>query len=66
MIRLAITVQGVVQGVGFRPFVHAAAMGWWDGYAIAPTGSASRWRGQFPGWRTSGSPSSVKLRPPPG
>jgi hydrogenase maturation protein HypF len=25
MIRLAITVQGVVQGVGFRPFVHAAA-----------------------------------------
>ena len=25
MVRLAITVQGVVQGVGFRPFVHAAA-----------------------------------------
>ncbi|MBN1210629.1 MAG: carbamoyltransferase HypF [Myxococcaceae bacterium] len=25
MLRLAITVQGVVQGVGFRPFVHAAA-----------------------------------------
>src|SRR5512143_3489617 len=25
MVRLAITVLGVVQGVGFRPFVHAAA-----------------------------------------
>jgi len=25
MARLAITVRGVVQGVGFRPFVHAAA-----------------------------------------
>ncbi|ATB35198.1 hypothetical protein CYFUS_000610 [Cystobacter fuscus] len=26
MVRRAITVHGVVQGVGFRPFVHAAAM----------------------------------------
>ena len=25
MVRRAITVHGVVQGVGFRPFVHAAA-----------------------------------------
>jgi hydrogenase maturation protein HypF len=51
MIRLAITVQGVVQGVGFRPFVHAAATargltGWvrnrTDGVRIEVEGPAPR------------------------
>jgi hydrogenase maturation protein HypF len=51
MIRLAITVHGVVQGVGFRPFVHAAAMarglvGWvrnrTDGVRIEVEGPAPR------------------------
>ncbi|KFE67066.1 carbamoyltransferase HypF [Hyalangium minutum] len=51
MIRLAITVRGVVQGVGFRPFVHAAATarglsGWvrnrTDGVRIEVEGPAPR------------------------
>jgi len=51
MIRLAITVQGVVQGVGFRPFVHTAATarglaGWvrnrTDGVRIEVEGPAPR------------------------
>lgn len=51
MLRLAITVQGVVQGVGFRPFVHAAAttrglVGWvrnrTDGVRIEVEGPAPR------------------------
>lgn len=51
MIRLAITVQGVVQGVGFRPFVYAAAtarglVGWvrnrTDGVHVEVEGPAPR------------------------
>lgn len=54
MIRLAVSIQGVVQGVGFRPFVHGAATkrglcGWvqngTEGVRIEVQGDAEAVRG---------------------
>ena len=69
MIRIALSIQGIVQGVGFRPFVHAAAVhrglsGWvqngTDGVRIEVQGPAEAVR-EFVGALRSSAPPAARI-----